>query len=353
MSFPGHGTRPLRVTVIVDREDRHHGEFWTEVLADLRNQAIVDTTVTLYPLADRLAQPLTQEPALLELIENGTDVLVVNWDAVNGDPDFGGDVALRWFEHRQVALRRWVKEGGMLIVEGQATQGVPDNRYYAAVLGDGEVRLSGREDPLDPDAERVRMRGDARMTRITRKSVRFRVLDLIEPRYGLRFEQLFPKEHAGRLVPNYLRGMDTDELLYRGWFKRSFRRGTLSWVPYARRATWWPTNFPVMLTAKCDKGAIFVTTMLLSATRQVQLIQAMLLTYPKIDSLPQPGVVRRAFYRYAAQSLAGALSGLAVWNPADSPVIPFLVAISVTVILEALPSLWRGVRRVIRIFSGA
>jgi hypothetical protein len=355
-SVPGNGTDTLRVTVIVDREDRHHGQFWTKILKDLRDQRIVATAVTLYPLADRLAQPLTHKPVLLELIERGTDVLIVNWDAINGDPDFGGDVALRWFEHRRDAVRRWVKEGGMLIVEGQAAQGVPHDRYYSAILGDGEVRLSGPEDPLDPDAERVRMRGDARMTRITQQSDQFKVLDLIEPRGGLRFERLFPKKHAGRLVPDYLRGMDMDGLLYRGWFKRNFRRGRLSWVPYVRRAKRWPTNFSVMLTAKCNKGVIFVTTMLLSATGQTQLIQAMLLSHPKVakaDSLPQPGLIRRALYRYAAKALAGVLSGLAVLGPTDSPVIPVLVGTAVTVILDALPSVWRGVRRFLRMFSGA
>lgn len=352
----GNAVDILRVTVIVDRKDRHRGQFWTKILHDLGDQRIVATAVTLYPLADRLAQPLTHKPVLLELIERSTDVLIVNWDAINGDPDFGGDVALEWFEHRRHAVRRWVKEGGMLIVEGQAAQGVPHDRYYSAVLGDGEVRLSGPEDPLDPDAERVRMRGNARMTRITQQSDQFRVLDLIKPRGGLRFERLFPKKHAGRLVPDYLRGMDMDGLLYRGWFKRNFRRGTLSWVPYVRRAKPWPTNFPVMLTAKCNRGVIFATTMLLSATGQNQLIQAMLLSHPKVakvESLPEPGLIRRALYRYAAKALAGVLSALAVVGPADNAVIPVVVGTAVTVILDALPSLWRGVRRFIRMFSGA
>jgi hypothetical protein len=345
----------LRVTVIVDRADRHHGEFWSGILKDLDDRGIVHTTVVLYSLADKLAEPLTKEPVLLELIEDGTDVLIVNWDAVNGDPDFGGDVALRWFEHRQFALRGWVNEGGMLIVEGQATQGVPDDRYYSAVLGEREVKLSGRENPLSPDAERRRMKGDARMTRITRNAVEFKALDLIEPRKGLTFEILFPKEHAGRLIPRYLHAIDTDELLYRGWFRHTFRRSTLSWVPYIRRSKRWPQNFPVMLTAKCNDGVVFVTTLLLSATKQTQLIQAMLLTHGKIKALPEPGAFQRAAHRFAVKIAAGVLSGLLllVLSPADNLVIPVVVGTAVTAMLDALPSIGRAAVQVVRKFTGA
>ncbi|MDQ3740982.1 MAG: hypothetical protein M3320_00315 [Actinomycetota bacterium] len=344
------------MTVIVDRRDRHHEEFWTEILADLNERNIVRTTLTLYPLADKIAERLTNKPVLLELIERGTDVLIVNWDAINGDPDFGGDAALRWFEHRQFGLRAWIRDGGMLIIEGQANQGVPDDRYYSAVLGDGEVRLSGREDPLNPDAERRRMTGDARMTRIARQAVQFEALDLIEPRKGLEFEVLFPRAHAGRLVPSYLHAINTDELLYRGWFRRTVRRGTLSWVPYVRRAERWPKDFPVMLTAKWNDGVVFVTTLLLSATKQTQLIQAMLLTHGKVSSLPEPGALRRVAYRYAVKAAAGVLSGLLVLllAPSDTNVvIPVAVATAVTALLDAMPSISRGAARLVRSFTGA
>ncbi len=39
------------------------------------------------------------EEVFVERLQSNTDVLVVNWDAINGDPDFGADRALQWFSH--------------------------------------------------------------------------------------------------------------------------------------------------------------------------------------------------------------------------------------------------------------
>ncbi len=44
----------------------------------------------LQPLSDMMAQPLAEgEQVFLERLQSQTDVLVVNWDAINDDPDFG------------------------------------------------------------------------------------------------------------------------------------------------------------------------------------------------------------------------------------------------------------------------
>ncbi len=111
-----------------------------------------------------------------------------------------------------------------------------------------------------------------------------------------------------------------------------------------------------MLTAKWNDGVVFVTTLLLSATKQTQLIQAMLLTHGKVSSLPEPGALRRVAYRYAVKAAAGVLSGLLVLllAPSDTNVvIPVAVATAVTALLDAMPSISRGAARLVRSFTGA
>lgn len=39
---------------------------------------------------------------------SSADVMVVNWDAANGDPEFGSDLTMRWFEHRRLEILHWV-----------------------------------------------------------------------------------------------------------------------------------------------------------------------------------------------------------------------------------------------------
>lgn len=218
---------PKRVTLVVDREGRCHADFWTAILEDLTEQMQFETEVTRLPLADWLSRPPSDLGEAPWAVIDRTDIVIINWDAVNGDPDFGGDVALRWFEHRQFALRRWLTGGGMLILDGQAAQGVPEDRYYAAVLGEQEVRLSGREDPTNPDKEKVRMKGGCRITRLARGAPGFEALDDVTPRADLTFDQLYPPNAVGRLVPRYLNEIDTSRLLYRGWFRRRIPSRTL------------------------------------------------------------------------------------------------------------------------------
>lgn len=235
---------------------------------------------------------------------------------------------------------------------------MPADRYYSAVLGEGELRLSGREDPRRPEAEGARMVGRCRMTRIARRAPRFLSLHEIDPRDDLDFDDLFPPEAAGRLIPRYLHNIDTGNLLYRGWFRRRIRRGSLTWVPYIRRDRAWPLNFATMLVAKSEKGAIFATTMLLSATRQTRLIQAMLLTHGDVASLPEPGALQRAANRYLPKAAAGLLTALLLVvfgsaDPVDRALLAAGIGLAVAVVLDLLPAAWRAAFRLVRRFTGA
>jgi hypothetical protein len=219
-------------------------------------------------------------------------VLIVNWDAANGDPDFGADLTLRWFEHRQPEILLWVRSGGVLIVEGQARLGVPVQRVYDALLGPGEVLVSGPEDGLDPRRDSRRAGKRCQLTARAAASPLFGYLaDTLapsdEPRWG--FDDLFP-DWAGRVLSPDVRSNDWN-VLYRGWFRKNpLPRGQLKWIPllvtgdgFWRHAT--------LSAAAVGDGAIFASTMFLASTGQDRLVEALLRchrSYRTSTPLPQP-----------------------------------------------------------------
>src|SRR5947209_3714663 len=97
------------------------------------------------------------------------------------------------------------------------------------------------------------MRGSCRMTRLGRGAPGFYGLDDVTPHPNLKFDELYPPGAVGRLVPRYLKEIDTSRLLYRGWFRRRSPSRTLRWTAYVRRDKQWPLNFPTLLVAKCGK----------------------------------------------------------------------------------------------------
>jgi hypothetical protein len=99
------------VLVLKDSGPYPRGCFWEEVVSRLNHDVKLRSLV--YP----------DVFFVKEL--RAYDVLIVNWDAINGDPSFGSDSALRWSEHRHPEVRWWVSIGGILIIEGQARLSVP------------------------------------------------------------------------------------------------------------------------------------------------------------------------------------------------------------------------------------
>lgn len=137
-----------KVHVVVDRDDRKRAEFWSHVLDEVRTKRGLDLEVRIQPLPDLLAKSLQpEEPVFLEQLQAEAQVLIINWDAINDDLDFGADRSLKWFAQRRSVVRSWVEGGGILILEGQACWGVTVQPSYDAVLGPRELLVCGAEDP--------------------------------------------------------------------------------------------------------------------------------------------------------------------------------------------------------------
>lgn len=307
----------VRIAQVVDWSQCPRGNFWPAFVEELSARARLDIRLDVYPLADR-SGPRTSRPRLLATLRRGlrdrrarrrwprtcterpellvrnlhdTQVLVLNWDVVNGDPDFGADWARDWVDTRRPEILEWVRHrGGILVCEGQAAYSVPVQAAYDAVVGRREVRVCGPEDPDRPQAQDRRMGTEAYVTKRFRSVDQFAHLENLRPaEEAPRYEQMFPGLGA-TLLASFLRMTDWDTL-YRGWFATTpLARPRFPWV-VAVRARRRGRDHPIVKAARHGRGVIFLTTMSLAAVRQYRLVEAMLDMRGRSSDMPQPARV--------------------------------------------------------------
>lgn len=349
----------LKVGVIADSRDCCRRVFWCDFLAELRERNILETQVEVFHLADRQLGRRkrllrrTPEKFFLERLQE-QQVLIINWDAINGDPEFGADYALYWFENHWAQIAMWIADkGGVLLLEGQAVLSVPVQRSYDALLGHGDLVVSGAEDPLDVRKQRV---GDrCRMTKQARSSVFSRLLDL-RPTTTVTYSDLFPGPAARAINPSFLGGANWN-LLYRGWFRWDpLRRRRLDWVPLIRTADR-RINHDTMRVARYGYGAIFSSTMFLAGSGQVALVEAILRVHGQVDSLPAPRrpavFFRRHFLGSVVPILAGGIAGAVGPNIGTlADVDQELLVIVGGLAFWALAGVGRAVKRLVREMVG-
>lgn len=312
----------LRVGVVTDRSGCAREEHWSKLLGG-------DHEVHRYPLADLVDQdyPVTD---LVDLEDKPTffleeladlDVLIINWDALNGDPDFGADRALAWTAYRRQHILGWVADGGLLLVEGQANLAVPVQAAYDNLLGPGEVRLCGQEDPLEPRRQIDRIGHSCALTDVVKSqrtsTFRDTPTELHSAGVARAYSEMFPGA-AGRLVPQWL-STHPWGAMYRGWFRWNRWRATrFAWAPIV--ATHGRShNHPTMLAAAYGTkgGGIFVSTMLLASSDQKALVSALLACRGQFHTcfpgrLPRGPRLRRHVELYIVPILVAIAAGLLV-----------------------------------------
>ncbi len=283
---------PIKVLIAQDREHRGRGQFWREEFLQYnatepgKFQPVADPPVTVHVADDVARRQDSPGKFFLEHLAEA-NVLIVNWDMANGDPDFGADVAQRWFASHQHNLLTWVQDGGVLVVEGQANMNIPVQAAYEGILGAGEVALCGPESRLDTAASSNRQGRRCRLTRAGRRSKLFEKLwfDEVTPTRRRTWTDMFLPEAPERDLPSHLRTGDW-ELAWRGWFRRPFTGRRFSWVPVMRTAGLGWSNHVTMLVTAYGSGAIFVTTMYLTLG-QPRLTEVFLSCYNHPERLPQ------------------------------------------------------------------
>jgi hypothetical protein len=324
-----------RVAVVCDWTKCSRGIFWPEILREIDPTLRVDK----YPLAQRVdpGNPVGAEDGFFI---SEYDIVIVNWDAANGDPDFGADFAQRWFDHSRRAILMWVEKGNLLIVEGQARLHAPCEAAYDALLGPSELLVSrpAHELALQMDLER-RMGRLCRVPRRAQRSRFFRDLATLETQRARKHFELFPGP-AGLAVTADIEERWTT--LYRGWFRwNPLRRTTFAWVPVAK-AVRRGVDPPTLLAARVGKeGAIFVSTMFLASTEQTRLVKALIATHGQGSDLPtRPRpfkVLGDSAVQLSAAVGAGALAGGAGSSVVvDSGVLKVLFALAGAAVVALL-----------------
>jgi hypothetical protein len=309
--------RKTKIGVVVDweRGKRHNG--WEALIRKLDTDNLFPSEVTSYPLADLIVADPSRDLNIGFFVQD-LDVLIINWDAANGDPEFGSHLTLRWLEHRRPEILLWIRDGKILIIESQTVLSVPDQNAYDALAGTGELPVCGPEDPQNPLKQTSRMGGQCQKTRHAPSSNGFENLDKLESnaKPDLSHETLFPG-YSARLLTRHINDTKWNKILYRGWFRRVFPgMRSLPWVSIIKTTDrrGFLKNHSTMQVAKVGEGAIFATTMFLATTDQRKLVLAMLNCANKnTGHLPKPPSLIALFQKGWKIVLTGfaALGGIA------------------------------------------
>ncbi len=84
---------------------------------------------------------ISEYPRASEIFD-GTGLLIVNWDAANGDPLYRSEVTLNYFSSRaSVHIDSLLADGGVVLIESQAAHNRPVQEPYDAICGSGEVTV--------------------------------------------------------------------------------------------------------------------------------------------------------------------------------------------------------------------
>ena len=255
----------IRVCILIDSSNARQRRkcFWPQALQEWQKPGA---------LGSRL---VWQEVALQEVVAQGKhldlrqyDVVVVNWDLLNGDPVFLSDRSQLIARHYATDLRHFVRRGGLAIVECQAVMWSPCQPAYDCIItaaglpglrvvdsssvGFGfsvrpEKRLLGHH-PFLPEA----------LGQLVRP---------VESEWSLRGDW-FPESSVSMRVLQEFEG--TRNRMYSGAFARTRKR---EWLPllFAEDG-----RHPVAcLYHERDEGAYLATTMYLAAANVSELLRPM------------------------------------------------------------------------------
>jgi len=196
-----------------------------------------------------------------------TDIIIINWDAVNGDPVYGSDRAQQFFEHYRPDMKAWMEEGGLLMVESQGASWGAIQRPY-----DCFVRCF--EDSQAEIAREFWKMGEELL--INEEYLDYPILsdfsneDLVLRRGALCEKKAwFPRGIARPTTLGYKEHFRHPRKVYRGWFERC----SSEWDPLILAKE---SEKPVLVCravpGKVEVGACILTTMFLASSELTKLI---------------------------------------------------------------------------------
>lgn len=107
-----------RIAVIWDSRDpeRRRGCFW-EIFREQFQEDLNGAIFNFISISESIASG--QDPSSELFDKEKTDVIIINWDAINTDPVYGSNIAREFFHHYVPDMNDWASQGGILIVEDQ------------------------------------------------------------------------------------------------------------------------------------------------------------------------------------------------------------------------------------------
>jgi hypothetical protein len=214
-------------------------------------------------------------PNNFALIEQRCDILIVKWDAANGDGRFGSSEVLRQIKYNKNGIEDFVKNGGVLIIECQSHHGIPRQVAYNGILKPfGFVRVS------DDEVQRLGFyvrRKDLPYSK--QKGQRKYSPEVDNPLLKYLPEKIFPSPDIDTVskpwftpkekVAPWVLDRTYPGKVYSGWFI-SFSK---EWKPllYDEEGI-----HPVMIWLPHGKGAVIASTMYLASSFIPQLIRNIL-----------------------------------------------------------------------------
>jgi hypothetical protein len=137
--------RKVRVVVLVDRmrASRRRRCFWRYVFRSPNQDLRQRVRLQLVSIADELERK--RNPAIKLFSSEETDLIVVNWDAINGDPAYGSDRSYNFLYHYRPDMLAWLSQGGLLLVESQgASWSLTQDPYscITSMFGGSSVHVS-------------------------------------------------------------------------------------------------------------------------------------------------------------------------------------------------------------------
>jgi len=227
------------------------------------------------------------------------DIVIVNWDAANGDYVCGSDDVLLYFQTQRDKRDALLRRRGKLLCEFQCGSGMLLQGAYEAIFGQGEVvvveaKLSPEAQSSNEDSEAIRRQDEEEKKWTNKYAVGhwlfrgpwffpiFRhpllkgLSSKVESGYGPNKQPLFNFDNSPQRDFFSYRQRGS---IYRGWFT-SWEKG---WVPLLiAKPKWtilkrWSSPPPAVLLAKCHEGGLMLaSTMWMAVPGAEPLVQRIL-----------------------------------------------------------------------------
>ncbi len=209
-----------------------------------------------------------KNPATELFNKSKTDAIIINWDSINTDPVYGSDRAHDFFHHYIPDMDRWVRQGGVIIVEAQcASSRLVQSAYEPFTYDVSEMKqkypvIVYRKEGVGNEVYKNNREKDHPLLK--------GIPDILNlEKAKLYLEGWFPEEYINGL-PSLIDYQAFKKRLFAGWF--TFYK---NWEPllFADKKRRRPTLLCRFVRGDGVVGAYVLTTMYLASSELTDLVK--------------------------------------------------------------------------------